>query len=250
MAILPHLTSTRPAGTIIAFKREQDFMKNSLIALCLAMLLTSCADVRVTHTDVATGATNPVAIYIRPFDVSDCTFVGRNHSRGELPIRKSLAPAEFSGALKEQLEKIAPAIVLKDGDMPTTGWLVEGSLDLVDAGRPELRAIPIASSFGLGASHIQVHVRVIDMDAKNVSPTDAKDVSDTQTHPVKVRKGAVIYEFDVAGGSNCTGLLGSVSAPGIGYAPMFDYANAAERVYEALATDEFRFDDRDGVTIR
>lgn len=80
-------------------------MKNSLLALCLALLLTSCAGVRVTHTDIATGATNPSAIYIKPFDVSDCVWKGRHHSPGEAPIRKSLAPAEFSEILKEELEK-------------------------------------------------------------------------------------------------------------------------------------------------
>jgi len=225
-------------------------MKNSLLALCLALLLTSCASVRVTHTDIATGATNPSAIYIRPFDVSDCTFIGRHHSPGELPIRKSLAPAEFSEALKEELEKMAPAVVLKDGDTPTSGWLVEGSLDLVDSGHPGIRAEPIGDLFQDGASHIQVHVRVIDMDPRQVEVTDAKDTAGTQTHAVKTKRGAVIYEFDVAGGSHSTGKFGSITAPGVGYAAMFDYSNAAERIYEALTPDEFRFGIRDSPTIR
>ena len=115
-------------------------MKNILPALCMVLLLTSCASVRVTHTDVATGASNPCAIYIRPFDVSDCVFTGRHHSAGELPIRKSLAPAEFSEILKEEMEKMAPAMVLKAGDVPDRGWLVEGSIDVVDAGHPGIRA--------------------------------------------------------------------------------------------------------------
>jgi hypothetical protein len=227
-------------------------MKHSLLALCSALLLTSCAGVRVTHTDIATGAVNPSAIYIRPFDVSDCTFLGRHHSVGEEPIRKSLAPAEFAEALKEELEKMAPALVLKDGDMPESGWLVEGSLDLVDSGRPATRAMP-GNLWGDGASHIQIHVRVIDLDARNVVATDAKDSKDTgeaQTRPEKLRKGAVIYEFDVAGGSRTTGKFGSVTAPGLGYAVMFDYRNAAERIYEALTPDEFKFGLRDGPTIR
>ena len=225
-------------------------MKNSLLALSLALLLSSCASVRVTHTDVATGATNPSAIYLRPFDVSDCTFVGRHHSPGETPLRESLAPAEFTEALKEELEKIAPALVLKDGDMPNSGWLVEGSIDRVDSGSPLKRAEPIADFFGKGASHINVHIRVIDMEARHVKACDAKDVSATQTHPVKTGRGVVIYEFDVAGGSHSTGKFGSVTAPGLGYAPMFDYRNAAECVYAALEPDEFKFGIRDSPTMR
>jgi hypothetical protein len=223
-------------------------MKNSLLALCLALFLTSCAGVRVIHTDIATGATNPKAIYIRPFDVEDCTFIGRNHSPGELAIRKSLAPAEFGIALKEELEEMAPAMVLKAQETPTTGWLVEGSLDLVDAGHPDTRA-DLFNLDGDGASHIRIHVRVIDLDAKNAIATDAKD-SGTQTHAVRTQNGVVIYEFDVAGGSEDTGKFGSTTAPGLGYAAMFDYRNAAERIHEALTPDEFRFGIRDSPTIR
>lgn len=270
-------------------------MKNSLLALCLALLLTSCADVRITHTDVATGATNPSAIYIKPFDVSHCTFIGKQTSKGELPIKKSLAPAVFSEDLKEELEKIAPTMVLKPGDYPANGWLVEGSLDLVDAGEPGERGEPFAGSDAYGASHIMIHVRVIDLDRKRVSAMDAKDygssiavttsstdvsatpaptitsgtteatagaatggITDTTTtttvapapHVIKRKAGVVIYEFDMAGGSKETGPFGSVTAPGLGYAPMFDYRNAAERVYEALEPDEFKFGIRDTPTIR
>ena len=223
-------------------------MKHSLFALSLALLLTSCADVKVTHTDIATGATNPRAIYLRPFDVSDCTFIGRHHSAGELPIRKSLAPAEFTEDLKEQLELLAPALVLKDGDVPNNGWLVEGSIDLVDAGQPGVRAIP--GNLFCGASHIMIHVRVIDLDARRGVTVDSKDASGTQTLGVKTRKGVVIYEFDVAGGSHMTGKFGSITAPGLGYAAPFDYRNAAERIYEALAPDEFKYGLRDSPTMR
>ena len=223
-------------------------MKYSLPALCLALLLTSCAGVRVTHTDIATGATDPKAIYLRRFDVSDCTFKGRHHSAGEMPIRKSLAPAEFTEALKEELEKIAPALILKDGDTPETGWLVEGSIDKVDSGHPGTRLGPSGLG-GDGASHIEVHVRVIDLDARSAEAADSKDAG-VQTHAVKTRHGAIIYEFDVAGGSKNTGKFGSITAPGIGYAPMFDYRNAAERIYEALTPDEFKFGIRDSPTIR
>ena len=224
-------------------------MKNSLLALCSALLLTSCAGVRVVHTDVATGATDPRAIYVRPFDVSDCTFIGRHHSPGELPIRKSLAPAEFSETLKEQLEKIAPAMVLRPGDMPQTGWLVEGSLDLVDSGDPLVRAIP-GNLFGAGASHIRIHVRIIDLSHRHVRVAGEKETAEAQTTAADSPEGPVIYEFDVAGGSRVTGKFGSITASGLGYAPMFDYQNASERIYEALATDEFRFGEHDGPNIR
>jgi hypothetical protein len=60
----------------------------------------------------------------------------------------------------------------------------------------------------------------------------------------------VIYEFDVAGGSHGTGKFGSVTAPGLGYAPPFDYRNAAERIYEALAPDEFHYGLRDSPSVR
>jgi hypothetical protein len=225
-------------------------MKNSLFALCLALFLTSCASVRVTHTDIASGAVDPKAIYLRPFDVSDCTFIGRHHSGGELAIRKSLAPAEFTEILKEEMEKMAPALVLKDGDTPVTGWLVTGSIDLVDAGRPGTRTGPF-DMFGDGASHIKIHVKIIDLDAKSTTTTDEKDAKDgTSTTAVKTSKGVVIYEFDVAGGSHYMGKFGSVTSAGIGYAPTFDYRNAAERIYEALTIDEFKFGLRDGPTTR
>jgi len=222
-------------------------MKNSLLALCSALLLTSCAAVRVTHTDIATGATNPSAIYLRPFDVNDCTFVGRHHSLGERPIRKSLAPAEFTEILKEEAEKIAPAMVLKPGDTPENGWVMEGSLDEVNSGRPGTRAEPL-NLWGDGASHIMIHVRVIDLGAHNGVAADQKD-SGVKTHAVKARHGAVIYEFDVAGGSGITGKFGSVTAPGLGYAPTFDYRNAAERICEALTPDPHKYGSRESATI-
>lgn len=226
-------------------------MKNSLLALCLALLLSSCAGVRVTHTDIATGATNPRAIYVQPFDVSDCRFIGRHHSGGELAMRKSLAPAEFSECLKEELEKMAPTMVLRPGDVPKTGWLVEGSLDEVNSGRPGTRAEPAGDTLGDGASHIKIHVRVIDLDAKHAA-SDAKDKDSGEAQAVAGRSGAgaVIYEFDVAGGSKATGKFGSVTAPGLGYAVMFDYRNAADRIYEALTPDPYRNAVRESIVYR
>src|SRR6478736_2242097 len=84
-------------------------MKYTLPALLAALLLTSCAGVHVVDTQVATGATDPDVIYIRPFHVEGAEFTGEHAGGpGERPIRKSLAPAEFAIALQEELEKIAP----------------------------------------------------------------------------------------------------------------------------------------------
>ncbi len=128
----------------------------SLIAIASSVLLCSCADMYVTKTDVATpggrsaaaidakdfygskgvhmitncgvGANDPKAIYIRPFCIDTAVFKGDEAlSDGEMPIRKALAPVEFANDLKEQLEKIAPARILKDTETPRTGWLVEGN---------------------------------------------------------------------------------------------------------------------------
>src|SRR2546430_7951899 len=109
-----------------------------------SFLLSSGADMYVTKTDVATpgvrtagaidakdygskgvhmitncgvGASNPRAIYIRPFCIDTAVFKGDEAlSDGEMPIRKALSPAEFATDLKEQLEKIAPTRILKDSE--------------------------------------------------------------------------------------------------------------------------------------
>lgn len=60
-------------------------MKLSLLALLTALIFTSCAGSRIANTSVATGATSPKAIYIRPFSVA----YARTNSA---PIRKSLFP--------------------------------------------------------------------------------------------------------------------------------------------------------------
>lgn len=209
-------------------------MKYTLPALCAALALSSCAGVRVVDTQVATGATNPKVIYIRPFQVEGAEFRGEHAGGpGELPIRKSLAPAEFSIALKEELEKLAPTRILKDDEVATQGWLVDGAFDLVDAGRPSLSV----------GSRIQIHVRITDLG----TPAVAADTKDASTLS---RRGQVIYEFDVAGGSNMGGFRGSIYAPGTGYATPFDYRNAAERIRHAIEPDPHRYGQRTSPTIR
>ena len=220
-------------------------MKNSLLALCTALVLSSCAGVKVTHTDVATGATNPRAIYIQPFDITYCDYIGRTPGgMGERPIRRSLAPAEFAVDLRNELAKIAPAMVLKNNETPHIGWLVTGEFQLVDAGVPWERGL---IGFNAGASHIKLHVRVIDLESRG-TPVDAKDVSGGRE--AYAGRGNVIYEFDVAGGSRGQGPFSTIYAPGAGYAVPFDFKNAADRISMALTPDPLRYGDRPTTVIR
>jgi hypothetical protein len=219
----------------------------SFLAILSSILLCSCADMYVTKTQVAGGSTRttasadakdsksgvymttncgvgaygPKAIYIRPFCIDTAVFTGdQTNSDGEMPIRKALTPVEFAGDLKEQLEKIAPARILRDYETPRTGWLVEGEFTLVDGGSAAGRAL-FFGHLGLGQSHLALHVRVTDVD-----------------------RGVVVYEFDMAGGSNLQGRGGTLRASGLGYARPFDLVNAAERIYLVLSPNAFRYGTR------
>jgi hypothetical protein len=224
-----------------------------LIALAASFFLCSCADMFVTKSDVAAaggssaaidakdfgsrnevrmvtncgvGASHPRAIYIRPFCIDAAVFKGDEAaSEGEMPIKKALTPVAFASDLKEQLEKIAPARILKDNETPRLGWLVEGQFDVVDGGSPIGRFF--LGNLGVGRSFLALHVRVTD-----------------------VELGSVVYEFDVAGGSRLQGVLGSLRASGLGKATPFDLQNAAERIYLTLSADPFRYGARADVTLR
>src|SRR5229473_2463173 len=167
----------------------------SVIVIASSILLCSRADMYVTRTEVATpggrtagaieakdygskgvhmitncgvGASNPRAIYIRPFCIDTAVFRGDEAlSDGEMPIRKALTPVEFANDLKEQLEKIAPARILKDSETPRTGWLVDGEFTLVNGGDPYARFF--AGTFGAGQSQLVLHVRVTDVDLVNAA---------------------------------------------------------------------------------
>jgi hypothetical protein len=215
----------------------------SFFVIVSGILLCSCADMYVTRTDVATcgraaapidakdygsvgvhmttncgvGASNPRAIYIRPFCIDTAVFEGdQAASDGEMPIRKALTPVEFSEDLKEELERIAPARILKETESPRVGWLVEGRFDRVDGGSPLARFF--FGNFGAGRSFLALHVRVTD-----------------------VERGCVVYEFDMAGGSRYQGKFGTVRASGLGRATHFDLRNAAERIYITLSTNPYRY---------
>src|SRR5205814_6562658 len=143
---------------------------------------------------------------------------------GEMPIRKALTPVEFAEDLKEQLEKIAPARILKPNEAPRTGWLVDGEFKLVDGGNPAGRFL--VGQFGVGQSVLAMHVRVTD-----------------------VKRGLVVYEFDMTGGSQLQGKLGTVRASGLGRATHFDLQNAAERVYLTLSANPYRYGARANVSL-
>src|SRR6266576_5761264 len=189
----------RVCGTIVALRKhairpalgeEQTVAGKTmkpLIAITSSLLLCSCADMYVTKSQVGgsgaavptdtkdfgshvrmitancgVGAYGPRAIYIRPFCVDTAKFTGdQAQTEGEYPIRKALAPVEFAEDLKEQLEKIAPARVLKPHETAPLGWLVDGEFDVVDGGSPGARFF--LGSFGVGQSVLALHVRVTDV---------------------------------------------------------------------------------------
>ena len=229
-------------------------MKPLFAILSSSLLLCSCADMYVTTTHTAggaastaavdpkdfgsvdgvrmvtnncgVGAANPKAIYIRPFCVDQATVQGDfAHSEGEVPIRKSLTPHHFSSLLKQQLSKLAPARILEEDETPRTGWLVEGDFTMIDGGSPAGRFF--LGRFGVGRSMLAMRVRVTDVDA-----------------------GAVIYEFDVSGGSRLQGRRGTVRASGLGKATPFDLVNAAERIYLTLDPNPHRYGERADIALR
>ncbi len=228
-------------------------MKSSF-AIALSLLLSSCADMVVTKTYVAgangssrtevdakdfgsregirfqtncgIGAANPTAIYIRPFCIDRAIFSGDEApSAAENPIRQALTPIAFANDLKEELSKLAPAVIIAEEDTPQVGWLVEGEFNVVDGGDPTGRFF--LGPFGVGRSFLALHVRVTD-----------------------VAKHQVIYEFDMAGGSHDQGAFGTVRASGLGKATPFDLRNAAERILLVLSPDALGYGARSSVTLR
>ena len=219
-------------------------MKYSLPIVCTAALLSGCAGVRVADTQVASGAVKPRSIYIRPFDVSATEFTG-HHSGGpgEKPIRQSLAGREFADALKIEMEKMAPAMVIESDERAPEGWVVTGSMDRVNGGSRFARSTPFGH-LAAGSSQVHIHVRIVDAGGNRGGGADDKDAGKLG------RKGDVLYEFDLVGGSGASGKLGSIYAPGLGYSAPFDYKNAAERVMMALSTDAMRTGTRTSPVIR
>ena len=215
-----------------------------MLAIATSILLCSCADMYVTKSQVATpggetagpvdakdfgssqvhmvtncgvGASCPTAIYIRPFCIDTAVFQGDEAaSDGEMPIRKAVTPIEFAEDLKQSLEQIAPARIIKPNESPRVGWLVDGRFETVDGGSPLARFF--GGNFGAGRSFLAMHVRVTD-----------------------VERGIVVYEFDMAGGSGYQGKLGTLRASGLGKATHFDLRNAAGRVYLTLSANPYNY---------
>jgi hypothetical protein len=188
--------------------------------------LSAIEGVRMVTNNCGVGAANPKAIYIRPFCIDQATVQGDfAHSDGEVPIRKGLTPHAFASQLKQQLGKLAPARILEADETPRTGWLVEGDFTMIDGGSPAGRFF--LGRFGVGRSFLAMRVRVTDIDA-----------------------GAVIYEFDVAGGSRLQGRRGTIRASGLGKATPFDLVNAAERIYLTLDPNPHRYGERADIALR
>lgn len=198
-----------------------------LSASAVSLVLCSCAGMRVTEVQTATGAANPEGIYIRPFAVTGA-FEGRHGgSPGERPIRRSLAGRELAEALRVQLSKLAPAMVIEDDETAPRGWLVEGEIEYVHSGNRFARAN--LTPTGIGKSTTVIHVKITDVSGSRYADGHSKG-----------RGGKTVYEFTVSGGSAGSGRLGSIYAPGLGMAWPFDSQNAAERIYLALSSDPFR----------
>jgi hypothetical protein len=219
----------------------------SFIVITSSLLLCSCADMVVTksyvssshtavdakdigsvhyETNCGVGATDPAAIYIRPFCIDSATIRGDVATTdAEVPIHRALLPHAFAADLKEELSKLAPALVIADNEVPKIGWLVEGQFDLIDGGEPDARFW--LGMFGAGQSHLAMHVKVTDVESHRV-----------------------IYEFDLGGGSHDQGKLGTVRASGLGKATPFDLHNAAERILLVLSPDPHRYGARSSVTLR
>jgi len=74
-------------------------MKYTLLALGAACAFTGCAGVKIAHTDVASGATNPQAIYVRSYIAENATFTGHVTSLDDvgkvLLVKNGLAAKAF-----------------------------------------------------------------------------------------------------------------------------------------------------------
>lgn len=201
-------------------------MKNYLFATAAAVCLSACAGTKVTNTVIATGAAAPKTIYVRPFTIASGAFQGAHGGEGIKAIRESQAPIKFAKILKEELEKVAPTSVISDDEEADSGWVVDGAIELVNAGCAPARAV--AGRFGAGRSGILIHVKIT-------------DVGSTSHGDEKGGHGPVVYEFDVAGGSRLTGVMGSVNSAGHGNSVPFDMRNVAEKIRQTVEMDGNRY---------
>lgn len=191
-----------------------------MIACGAALLLASCAQTKIKTTYVSDAPVDdPRSIYIRPFATENMTFAGDYGDTVSRDLREGQADVKFARILKQELAKLAPTMVLDDDEVAPEGWVIDGEFDVLDAGWRAGRAA--AGWLGGGRSTIVLHVRVTDVESDRV-----------------------IYAFDLTGGSGLTGPTGSTGAPGLGLADGFDFRNAAQTIYEALAIDYRRYGHR------
>ncbi len=187
-----------------------------LIMALAVTLFASCAQTKVDKTYLSNAPVEePRSIYIRPFSMSNAIYRGDHGWEGDRDLREGQAAVKFARILKQELGKIAPAKVLDDDEVAPEGWVVDGEFDRVHAGNRAGRAV--VGVTGLSRSSIALHVRVTDAKTKEV-----------------------YYAFDVTGGSGMTGPFGNTGAPGVGLAESFDFRNAAQTIYEAIAIDSKR----------
>ncbi len=187
-------------------------VKFTLLTLSV-VLLAACAQTKVDKTYVSNAPVeDPRYIYIRPFSMANATYIGDHGWEGDRDLREGQAAVKFARILKHEMSKLAPARILTDDQQAPEGWVIDGEFDLVDAGSRVGRGV--VGVTGLARSSNAIHVRV----------------SDAKT-------GDVYYAFDVTGGSGMTGPFGNTGAPGVGLAESFDFRNAAQTIYEALAID-------------
>lgn len=214
------------AGHTTCITELQQPMKHYLFATAAAICLSACAGTKVTNAVIASGATVPKSIYIRPFNVADGAYRGQHGGEALKTIRQSQAPEKFARILKSELEKLASTAVLTDDEEAETGWLVDGDIEIVDAGSVAGRAL--AGGLGVGRSGILIHVKITEVGSHRHSDE-------------KGGTGPVVYEFDVVGGSRLNGPFGTVRASGYGYSEPFDMRNAAERIRLTLEGDANRY---------
>ena len=94
---------------------------------------------------------------------------------------------------------MAPAMVLADDETPTTGWLVESNLEVVDAGNPNARRLLLP---GAGQSKVKIHVRVTDVKgAHRGHDVLAESRTESQREEVAIQRREQRFEaFEVGGG--------------------------------------------------
>lgn len=197
-------------------------MKATLLTLTCALVLTACSGTSVKQTYVATGAANPSGIYIRPFNVSEGAVRMDHGGEGAKPIKESLYGRQFAETLQLEMSKMAPSMVIEADEDAPRGWVIEGDLDLLDAGLRPARGV--FGPLGIGKSTVMAHVRIVDVD-----------------------KGEVVYAFDISGGSGFSGRWGTLKSAGMGHAIPFDFRNLAEEIYLVLSRNPGNYGTRSSI---